>query len=46
MKFSKWAKWDEREIVLKMEVGKRTISGKDLLKFRGIYALAISKKRT
>lgn len=44
MKFSNWAKWDEREVVLKMKVGKKTISGKDLLKYRGIYALAISKK--
>lgn len=33
MKFSKWAKWDEREIVLK-----------DLLKYRGIYAIAKSDK--
>lgn len=43
MKFSKWAKWDEREIALKMH-GKKTLSGKDLLKYRGIYALAISEK--
>ena len=45
MKFSKWAKWDEREkaLTLKM-VGKKPLSGKDLLKYRGIYALAISKK--
>ena len=45
MKFSKWAKWDEREkaLTLKM-VGKKPLSGKDLLKYRGIYALAISEK--